>query len=178
MEHLCRLQGRLNSPLTEAGRLQAQRLAKFLGGRGVTRVFCNPLGRTIDTAEIICQVLGCRPEIVDSFVEMNFGQLQGRSKDDVRFFPEFVYLRKRDKLWTPCPGGESYFDIALRVQRDIDGIVALGENSVIINHESTGRIMRAFLSALPLTEAVFLKQSNSSVVGFNFRTGTEDVFHI
>ena len=40
-----RYQGRLDSPLTDVGRAQAEATAETMGDRGIERLLCSPLGR-------------------------------------------------------------------------------------------------------------------------------------
>jgi broad specificity phosphatase PhoE len=57
-----RVQGHLDSPLTEHGRSQAVAAARILGGQelvpGMFEMVCSPLGRTYETARIIAAELG------------------------------------------------------------------------------------------------------------------------
>ena len=50
-----RLQGRMDTPLNDAGRAQAEAAARWLKGRGVRfdRVISSPLRRAVDTARIL-----------------------------------------------------------------------------------------------------------------------------
>ncbi|MFO6422974.1 phosphoglycerate mutase family protein [Motilimonas sp. KMU-193] len=55
-----RLQGHCNSPLTNKGKAQARsvgaELKKHLSGHKY-QVYCSPLGRTVQTATIICEAI-------------------------------------------------------------------------------------------------------------------------
>ena len=46
-------QGSSNSPLTETGREQAKRLGEKLKDTKFTKFYSSPLGRTIETSELI-----------------------------------------------------------------------------------------------------------------------------
>ena len=73
------LAGRVEVPLTERGREQARAVGASL--HGVTRVIASPLGRARDTAEALD--LGPPVEIDDRWVEVDYGEYDGRPLGDV-----------------------------------------------------------------------------------------------
>ncbi len=168
-----RLQGRLNSALTKEGREQAKRLANFLKDRNIESIYSSPLGRSVETAQIVSEVLGIGIRLVEKFIEMNFGDLQGKLRSSIECYPDFLERKTLDKLRTPYPGGESYYDIALRVQRDIDKIISVGENTVIVGHESTNRMIRGFVGQYSLEDSAKLKQPNSHLLEYSFSSKKE-----
>lgn len=47
----------LDPPLSETGRVQALELARHLGSSGITRIFCSPFLRVMETAEPVAECL-------------------------------------------------------------------------------------------------------------------------
>lgn len=50
-----------NNTITPAGRLEARALAKRLAREGLTRIYCSPLGRAIDTMRFTAELTGIQP---------------------------------------------------------------------------------------------------------------------
>jgi len=173
-----KFQGRLNSNLTEEGIQQAKSLANFLANKNIGSIHASPLGRSVQTAQLVSEVLGVPFRVVDRLVEMNFGCLQGQPKTSINDHPKFLQRRAVDKLRTAYPDGESYYDVALRVQRDVDRAISLGENALMIGHESTNRMIRSFVAELPPEEAAQLRQKNSELVEYQFSSGKEVVHEL
>jgi broad specificity phosphatase PhoE len=173
-----RRQGRLDSPITPGGIEQAHQLARLARERGVRCVYSSPLPRAAHTAAIAAEELGTEARIVDSFVEMDFGALQGELVCAEAAFPSFVAAREVDRLHTSYPqGGESYLDVSLRVQPDVDHIAGLGVTSLIVGHGSVNRMMRPFLvDGLTLDAAAQHRQPHNVVLGVNLVTRTETRF--
>jgi broad specificity phosphatase PhoE len=72
------LQGSSDSRLSVRGRQQAEITAQMLSHRRINQCFCSPLGRTRETAKILCKPLGLEPVILDDLSEYDFGCLEGR----------------------------------------------------------------------------------------------------
>jgi probable phosphoglycerate mutase len=170
-----RRQGRLDSPITSWGIEQARQLARLANERGVRCVYSSPLPRAIHTATIVAKELGTEVQTVDSFVEMDFGALQGEHIGVEDAFPSFVATRKVDRLHTSYPqGGESYLDVSLRVQSDVDHIAGRGVASLIVGHGSVNRMMRPFLvDGLTLAAAASQQEPHNVVLAVNLATRTE-----
>src|SRR4029077_4396088 len=85
-----RVQGQLDSPLTEHGRRQAVTAARILGSQnlapGTFEIVSSPLGRTRETARIIAAELGFDISAIrsdDRLREVSLGQWDGRTHAEV-----------------------------------------------------------------------------------------------
>ena len=118
-----RFQGHADFPLTEAGRAQAQALAKRWKADGICFDCCisSPLLRAYQTAEIICQALGSPLETSDDWKEIDNGLLAG-AKDE-----EAEQIAPRPGFMTPYTRwgvtGESRWEVYLRAGRAIQSIL-------------------------------------------------------
>ncbi len=95
------LQGVTDSPLSQRGKLEAHTTAQVLKDCSIENCFTSPLGRAVETAQILCTPLGLKPEILDSLREFNFGWLEGRQYfyppgdnspiiEKLKFFSKFI----------------------------------------------------------------------------------------
>ncbi len=74
------LHGRLDSPLSATGRRHAQQTADRLRGESFDALYTSPLGRAVETAEILGSALGLHPERLEELREVDFGVLEGRPR--------------------------------------------------------------------------------------------------
>jgi broad specificity phosphatase PhoE len=123
------LQGRLDLPLDDVGRWQAARVADALVG--VSRVVSSPLRRALETA----QCLGLTVELDESFVELDYGALDGLPVNEVGV--EVWERWRTDPDFVPA-GGESLTALAERVAPACERL--LGEAAdcdiVVVSHVS------------------------------------------
>ena len=78
-----RVQGASDSPLSTRGRREAAQAASALHNVDFDHVFCSPLGRTRETAQIICSKKNIQPRIINDLREMDFGWFEGSKQFDV-----------------------------------------------------------------------------------------------
>lgn len=72
------LHGRLESPLSSAGRRQAERTAQRLRGERFDALYTSPKGRAVETAAVLGRAVGLEPVLLDELREIDFGWLEGR----------------------------------------------------------------------------------------------------
>ena len=104
-------QGQLNSDLSELGIRQAHAMADGLKNYRIDLLYTSPLGRAVQTAEIISQQLGIGFQTDPRLQERNLGILQGITKKEFEArFPEeaqkFLSLDSDYRI----PKGESIRD--------------------------------------------------------------------
>lgn len=142
-----RFAGRMDTPLTEQGRRQAQAVAEFLSAVRFDRVISSDLSRARDTALAIAQRQGLALETLEDLREIDVGDAEGRLFEDLRSRPD----------WTPdgfvqWPRGESLDQAYERVRPAIDRIVreSPGQTVCIVGHGGTTRILVShFMGLLP-----------------------------
>jgi len=71
------LAGSTDVALTDNGRDQARCAVPLLTGRGIANIYASPLGRAVETAEIVAAALGLGVSVVEAFRERNWGALEG-----------------------------------------------------------------------------------------------------
>lgn len=145
-----RLQGQLDSPLTERGLAQAtamgRALARLLGDDSDGfRMVSSPLGRARSTARRVAEAIGYDPAAIAEeprLMEHGFGIWQGELQDDLPHrFPEVWQAREADKWDYRVPGGESYALVAARLAAWLSEQAA-DARLIVVCHGLAGRILR------------------------------------
>jgi len=142
------LHGSTDLPLDGLGLRQSQRVAERLALHHPADVLVtSPLQRARTTAEVIGMRLGLSPLVVPGLVEMNFGDLEGVSFDElVAKHPELAQraldLNDWDLAW---PNGESLRDFHGRVRRTFEEILASypSHRVIVVAH---GGVLGSFLA--------------------------------
>ncbi|MCK5023219.1 MAG: histidine phosphatase family protein [Candidatus Aenigmarchaeota archaeon] len=175
-----RYQGRNDSPLTEEGKKQARKIAAFISDRNIECLYRSPLGRAMETANIIADALQCSIDVIPELTEMNFGEFESMLKEDIiRAYPYFFKTRKNNKVQQNYPSGESYVDVFNRVKKPLKLLLKQETKVlVIVGHESVNRIIRGIIEEIPLEEAVMLRQKNNEVIEYRFDEDREIVHEI
>ena len=99
-------QGLLNSGLTSRGESQARGAARGLVGRGIDCVYCSPLARSKQTADIIADKIKAKVIVRQNLKPLDIGNLAGKKESAVQSYLEFY--SKRPTL--SFPEGESFGD--------------------------------------------------------------------
>lgn len=115
-----------HDPLTELGRRQAREVAAHLAMLGaVEALYCSPLQRALDTAQVIGAAIGREPEARPAWAEINVGRAAGHTFDGWREqFPEESAAFRADGAGYRWPGGENGYDVARRTADEIEWLLA------------------------------------------------------
>lgn len=107
--------GAYDDELTDEGVAQAQELANKLNRSGIQILFCSPMKRAQQTAEILKDKLGCEVKIIQELRERNKnGILTGMTKGEAKEkYPELVDKLKDYR--NQIQGAESQDDFAQRI---------------------------------------------------------------
>ena len=79
-----RYTGQREVPLTSAGRQQAQQWAQRLADRGIQSIWASPAGRCLETADVLEHYLGCTVHQEPALTEIDLGDWEGLSREEVR----------------------------------------------------------------------------------------------
>lgn len=148
-----RLQGHVDSPLTDLGRRQAEavgaQLANLIGAEPGWRILASPLGRTRRTAEILAARIGIATiEIEPRLIELSWGDWDGRLRADLAAAcPAFG----RSNWAFHAPTGESYAAMCARLSGWLADLPAEpGRRIIAVSHGVTGRVLRGVYAGLPV----------------------------
>ncbi|MDQ2708920.1 MAG: histidine phosphatase family protein [Actinomycetota bacterium] len=118
-----RMQGHLDSELTELGKAQIRMAAPVLAGYDPVRLVSSDLSRAARTAEHVGETCGLPVKLDPRLRETHLGAWQGLTLDDVeQGWPGLLASWRADPEWAP-PGGESRVAVAARVLPLVDELV-------------------------------------------------------
>lgn len=103
-----KIQGNLDSPLTEVGRRQALAVARRLHHTPPAHIYTSDLGRALVTAQLIAQLTRCPLSTDERLRERNMGIFQGLTFEEIaqRYPDESGQLKNASVDYVPS-GGES-----------------------------------------------------------------------
>ena len=144
--------------LTDKGREQAEALADNLAGVAFSTLYCSPVLRAVQTAEIVGHRLGLTPVVADGLREWHTGILEGqgynKETQGLHWWATEQWM-VHDNLDARIEGadkkhpGESCNDIKARFMPMIDGLEAKYRNTeanvLLISHGGTLRAMLPLL---------------------------------
>jgi broad specificity phosphatase PhoE len=117
-----RMQGQLDTDLTEHGRAQARAAAAALADLEPLRIVSSDLRRARDTAAALGAATGTVVEVDARLRETMLGDWQGRTHVEVDDYMPGARRRWRDApTWAP-PGGESRVQVAARAVPVVDAL--------------------------------------------------------
>jgi probable phosphoglycerate mutase len=118
-----RLQGHLDYPLSERGRLESERLARRLASERIDALLTSPLLRARETADLVAGQLGIAPVEHDVLKERDVGEAAGLTREEIiARFPDFVRARTEGRTEMDIPGWESDKAFGERVQRALSAV--------------------------------------------------------
>ncbi|MBS1698132.1 MAG: histidine phosphatase family protein [Actinobacteria bacterium] len=161
-----RLQGQLDSPLTEAGLEHAHEIARRLEGTEVAVVCTSPLGRARRTADIIAEHLDLDVVPVDELTELHHGSFAGYTWDELESArPGIRALRSENRYGWAFPGGESYASARPRAIRALESCFwADAGVPLLVTHEMIGRLLRAVMLGYGHADALALRHPHGVVL--------------
>jgi broad specificity phosphatase PhoE len=139
-----RFQGQQPIPLDDTGREQAGELAERAAGYGFAALWCSPLLRARETAEIVSTRVGLEPREDPRLMETDAGDWTDRSFVDVQAEAPDLF----EEFFTGAPpfafpGGESFAQQEVRVDAALCDVEAGALPALVICH---GMVIRAALS--------------------------------
>lgn len=142
-----RMQGRLDSPLTDLGRQQARAQAGLLTGLdGDLLRISSPQGRAVASARI---VFGGRPFATDPrLAEIDIGAFSGQLIADLRRRHPAIFLGDRLAWYDRAPGGEHFAGLRARVAAFLDDLPG---PAIIVTHGITLRMLRLVATGGPIS---------------------------
>ena len=157
-----RMQGQMDSPLTERGQEQARMLRNRLVSEnaltdhenGIAMAFCSTLGRARETLEICLEGTGIPHKALSELDEICLGEWEGLTFSEVekRWPEQFHNFWHRPSLYVPTANGESFQDVQKRMFRAFEKIYHNypGKRVLVISHWIAIKTLLARLKGLDL----------------------------
>jgi probable phosphoglycerate mutase len=139
-----RFSGAANVYLSEEGRAQVELLARRLADDNISAIYCSPLDRTVETANIIARPHKLTPIPRDGLREISHGHWEGLSRKQVeeQYLDEYTAWESDPFTFAPVEGesGISVLARALPVVREVI-VNHKDENVLIVSHKATLRLI-------------------------------------
>jgi broad specificity phosphatase PhoE len=146
-----RCYGRLDIELSEAGVMQSRRLATALADEPVAALVSSPRVRARATADAIAEPHGLTVQVVDDLRELDFGDVEGMTYDEIAVTrPEFYAQWMASPTTVRFPGGEGYVELQARVLAAVAGLREAYEGRVVVAVSHGGPIRAVAAEALGL----------------------------
>ena len=166
-----RIQGQINSPLTDLGINQAKAIREYLSGVLLNQqleIYTSPLDRALQTAEIIAQGIEypSRKIIIEERLnDFNVGEISGTFGWDkvAEIFPEQAQLRLQDPMRFHPSGGESGAEFEARLRSLLEDMMDEGTLKLMVSHGIVNKFIRGILKNLSGKEMVELGESQNTI---------------
>ncbi len=173
-----RMQGRLDSPLTERGRQQALAHGRLVNQ--LARPDCcwvSSASRTRNTADLINQSLGVPLHYSDSLVERDCGSWSGKTLEQVQQeYPQDWAARNADAYHHRPGGGENIPDLVKRFTSLMNQWTQ-PECLGIVTHGVVSRAALSHFLGLPAHQVGQIKHPNALVYELTFDADRVSVCH-
>jgi broad specificity phosphatase PhoE len=136
-----RVQGHLDIPLNEKGISQAEKARDDFKNVDIDLIYCSPLQRARETAEIINEFHGVEVVIDERLIELHMGSVQGKTIDECSAEELEVAFENPEKN-----GGESLKDLCERVVAVYEEVEKLNKNVLIVAHGAVYRALYRYLN--------------------------------
>lgn len=145
-----RMQGSIDSPLTERGKAHAKDLRNHLQGVRFDKIYSSPSERACKTAEIIRGEAVIPIQIENEFREMNLVHWEGKSREELTA----LYPEEHDRFWDSphlhqLEGGDTFQEVQER---------AVAMLYKLIHENKNGNILIVTHSVVILTISLFFRQ--------------------
>jgi broad specificity phosphatase PhoE len=158
------IQGHADSPLSDAGRAQANLLGRYLEREKINpeMIYSSPLKRAHETSTIISQALSSKPAVIDieGFKEVDVGRLSGLTIEQAHeIYPGGWSTDINRWLDFSRAGGEGFDEFFLRIENTAVEIIKNWDDLLadrIILFVTHAGVMRPLLRKLLNTSGDFM----------------------
>jgi probable phosphoglycerate mutase len=167
-----RFRGRADLMLTPEGRRQAETTARRIHAAWApAAIYTSPLSRCRATGEAIGEPLGLSPSSVGDLVDIDYGEWQGLTPDEVRNrWPELLATWYRAPHWAAIPGGETLQAVLARTVSALRDVIRRHprDTVVLVGHDSVNRMILLHALDLPLSRYWRLGQGPCAINELDF----------
>jgi broad specificity phosphatase PhoE len=128
----------LDLSLTPKGVLQAEQTAEYFKHNHVDAIYSSPMKRAIETAELIAASQHLEISVVEDFIEVDVGELDGRHMSGEIFSTHQKVLDDwfSGRTETRFPGGENYLELWYRMRKGFEKVIGDHDdrNIIVVAH--------------------------------------------
>ena len=138
--------------LSDRRRQQAYSRGDRFADTDLEAIYCSTLTRCLETARIIADCCGHRPQPLPELREINLGSWEGRRLETIKTLYPQSYRQRGDQIadYRP-PGGESFRDLQRRVWPAFKAATReLRGQALIVTHAGVIRVLLCRLLGIPL----------------------------
>ena len=166
-----RIQGQVNSPLTDLGISQARAISDYLSGIFLNQeleIYSSPLERAIQTAQIIAKGidhLSSEVIIEERLNDFNLGEISGTYGWDkvAEIFPEQAQLRLQDPMRFHPSGGESGAKFEARLRSLMEDLKGEDTTKLLVSHGIVNKFIRGIYKNISGKEMINLGESQNTI---------------
>ena len=166
-----RIQGQVNSPLTDLGISQARAISDYLSGIFLNQeleIYSSPLERAIQTAQIIAKGidhLSSEVIIEERLNDFNLGEISGTYGWDkvAEIFPEQAQLRLQDPMRFHPSGGESGAEFEARLRSLMEDLKGEDTTKLLVSHGIVNKFIRGIYKNISGKEMINLGESQNTI---------------
>lgn len=140
-----RFRGQTDVELDKFGLKQAEATGRYLAARWpVVAVYASRMRRAMQTAEAIARAQGLTAHPLEGLLDIDFGEWQGLSPDEVsQRYPDLYRAWWEAPHTVHFPGGERLDVVRSRVVAALDGVVAChaGQTIALVSHTVVNRVL-------------------------------------
>ncbi len=148
-----RIQGQLDSPLTENGIQEVHQLAKQLASLSFHSIYSSDLGRALQTAEILAATFQLPIQKEVKLRERDFGPYNGKTRQEYEqeLAEQIATYRQlsadKQRSYRFVSGMETDAELIIRMRKSLEELYPkhLGQRIILVSH---GGMLRNFLESL------------------------------
>ena len=152
-----RCYGSLDVGLSDIGRSQMAQVAEHLRAESIAAIYTSPGSRAVDSARILATVANCPVEITADFREIDFGDFEGLTYDEIAGrYPDLYRQWMAKPTEVQFPKGECFEQMRSRVLRSFHTILNQwnGQTVAMVSHGGVNRTLLAWALRMP-DDAIF-----------------------
>jgi probable phosphoglycerate mutase len=169
-----RIQGQLDPPLSDEGRLQSERVGRRLAGRRFVGFYSSDIKRAMETSQAIAAAVGFNPTPSRSLREIYLGEWEGLTTEQIaKRFPDAWASWVEEPNWDAVPGGEGAAFFETRVAAALDDIYERHESGevLVVTHGGVIQIALHRVVGRPSQGLFPFKIQNASITVLEKRNG-------
>lgn len=128
-----RLSGYIDSTVSEKGKIQIDKLTKYLEKEHIDKIYSTTSSRTKDTIKKIAELKNIELIEKDTLREINFGDFEGITFDEIKISnPDEFEKMIKEGYYYKYPNGESLVETYHRVANEVDRIIEDNKDQTIL----------------------------------------------